>query len=304
MKKSVLILIATALIALLPSCQKTDEDVSKDVSAVSEPTAIVSDGESSAIEENSKTEDKEQHEYVKNDFDYTVVEDEYGQKFIEKYNGSDPYIIVPNYLRGPGTVVGIYPDAFEGCDFIKGIKLENGFRFVGVRGDIDRIGFSEELWCSHGFCGCTSVEELELSIGIKYLAPVTGTNIEELTIPANIHLLSWGTFQSNKKLKKVVFLGTDTKIDLDCFGDCDALEELELPIGLTSLPRGAISSCTSLKKLRLPDGFCSEPMWLPIGCTYYVVEGTAAHKTMLEYNNTEGYTHLNVVVLRLVEVTE
>lgn len=309
MKKTVLILIVSALIALLPSCQKTEEDVSKDVSAVSEPVAIVSDDESSEIEDSSEVEEsdnKEQHEYVKNQFDYTFVKDEFGHKFIEKYNGSDPYIIVPNSLIGGEEIYGIYPDAFEGCDFIKGIKLEGGFRSVGVRGDLDKISYSEELFGCGGFCGCTSVEELEFLGTVKYIAPIVDTNIEELIIPAYTHLLSWGTFQSNKKLKKVVFLGTDTDIDLFCFSGCDALEELELPIGLTGLPRGAITNCTALKKLRLPDGFCSEPMWLPTGCTYYVVEGTRAHKTMLEYNSRDpkDYMHLNVVVLRLVEVTE
>lgn len=118
-----------------------------------------------------------------------------------------------------------------------------------------------------------------------------------MTIPKNVISLGWGSFGTNKSLKKVVFENPDYELDIDEFLGCDALEELILPANLTALPRGAITWCKALKTLYLPDGYNYEPMFLPSGCTFYVKKDSTAHQTLVEYNNRDGYDVLNFEVI-------
>lgn len=331
MKKAISILIGAALIALLPSCNQTENDVSSptDISSpvesvpseMSDTSEVISSGESTAEEssaEESSAEEvstavKPQHNYVCNLSDFTYERDKYGDWFILKYNGHDEYVEVPGFIKteewGNQHVGGIHPDAFAGCDFIKGIKLDVGISSFGLSVNYSRDEHTNdpEKDMRDGFCSCTSLEELILpERGLRYCGYIMGTNITELIIPEGpLGGPGWGWLSNNKKLKRVVYEGSNFRIDLDELSGCSALEEVILPSNCEWVPRGAINyDITTLKELFLPDNYSYTPMFLPKNVVYYVMEGSKAEKTLKEYNADDMFDPVQYKVLRLVVVEE
>lgn len=341
MKKTIAILIGAALIALLPACNQTEYDVSSptDISSpvesvpseMSDTSEVISSGESipeevssdeSTAEESSAEESsaeevsnavKPQHNYVCNLSDFTYERDKYGDWFILKYIGHDEYVEVPGFIKteegSNEHVEGIHPDAFAGCDFIKGIKLDVGIRSFGrsVNYSRDEHNPDPEGDNRGGFCGCTSIEELFLpEYGLRVCGYITGTNLTELIIPEGpVCGAGWGSFAENKKLKRVVYEGSSYSLDLYELSGCSALEEVILPSNCKWVPRDAIDyDITTLKELFLPDNYDYTPMFLPKNVVYYVMEGSKAEKTLKEYNADDSNYPVNYKVLRLVVVEE
>lgn len=346
MKKTIAILIGVALIALLPACNQTEYDVSSptDISSpvesvpseMSDTSEVISSGESipeevssdeSTAEESSAEESsaeevstavKPQHNYVCNLSDFTYERDKYGDWFILKYNGHDEYVEVPGFIktegeddggRGKQHVEGIHPDAFAGCDFIKGIKLDIGIRSFGISANYSRDEYipDPDRDIRDGFCSCTSIEELILpERGLRYCGYICGTNITELIIPEGpLGGPGWGWLSNNKKLKRVVYEGSNFNLDLHELSGCIALEEVILPSNCEWVPRGAINyDITTLKELFLPDNYSYTPMFLPKNVVYYVMEGSKAEKTLKEYNADDMFDPVQYKVLRLVVVEE
>ncbi len=60
--------------------------------------------------------------YTERECDYSFLKNDDGEFYIDKYNGNDEYVIIPpKYLSD--DIKEVSPDAFEGCDFIRGIKV-------------------------------------------------------------------------------------------------------------------------------------------------------------------------------------
>ena len=85
---------------------------------------------------------------------------------------------------------------------------------------------------------------------------------DSVIIPNTVTEIEGGSFDcwcwasiANCGPKKVIF-ETGIKLDKingDAFSDCDALESIEIPDGVTSIGKSAFAECRKLKEIKLPD---------------------------------------------------
>lgn len=81
---------------------------------------------------------------------------------------------------------------------------------------------------------------------------VKGIDEPHVVIPEGVIGIGFDAFARSKQLVTVQFPQTLTHIEEFAFIMCSALEELDLPDGITALPM-AFESCSALKRVRLPQ---------------------------------------------------
>lgn len=242
-KKSTAILLAILMAAMLTACAH-DNDVS-DVPESRTESSAESSAEESMIEESSEPEVKQ---YVENIADYTVETDENGELMITKYNGHDPYIIIPSEYDGK-PITTVYCTTLLDCDFIKGIKVSEGITWV----DKDEVYVESDKIVEFGFCGCKTYEELTLPSTLEHIGSLEHSeNLKEIVIPDGVEGLELGAFYGCASLERVVLPQSMTTISGNCFTSCTSLTELVLPEKLEAIAKAAFSG-TAITEFRLPD---------------------------------------------------
>lgn len=142
-----------------------------------------------------------------------------------------------------GTVTEVEFSAFNGETTLRSIILPEGITYIGSNAfnnsSLEAITLPESL------------EEIDQYAFSK-------TNLTEIVIPANVELLGSSTFQGASSpispLKKVVFEGNKIHtIDIGTFQDCQSLQEVQLPEGLTTIKYNAFQRCYALEEITIPD---------------------------------------------------
>lgn len=142
-----------------------------------------------------------------------------------------------------GTVTEVESSAFNGETTLRSIILPEGITYIGSNAfnnsSLEAITLPESL------------EEIDQYAFSK-------TNLTEIVIPANVELLGSSTFQGASSpispLKKVVFEGNKIQtIDRCTFQDCQNLQEIKLPEGLTTIKYNAFQRCYALEEITIPD---------------------------------------------------
>lgn len=142
-----------------------------------------------------------------------------------------------------GTVTEVEFSAFNGETTLRSIILPEGVTYIGSNAfnnsSLESITLPESL------------EEIDQYAFSK-------TNLTEIVIPANVELLGSSAFQGASSpispLKKVVFEGNKIHtIDIGTFQDCQSLQEVQLPEGLTTIKYNAFMRCYALEEITIPD---------------------------------------------------
>lgn len=142
-----------------------------------------------------------------------------------------------------GTVTEVEFSAFNGETTLRSIILPEGVTYIGSNAfnnsSLESITLPESL------------EEIDQYAFSK-------TNLTEIVIPANVELLGSSAFQGASSpispLKKVVFEGNKIHtIDIGTFQDCQSLQEVQLPEGLTTIKYNAFQRCYALEEITIPD---------------------------------------------------
>lgn len=244
MKKTVAILLAVLAATMFVSCTNDGNDIS-DVQSQAESKVESSEPAESSAEEISEPAALD---YVENIADYTVEADENGELMITKYNGSDPYIIIPAEYDGK-PITTVYCTALLDCDFIKGIRVSEGI----IEVDRDEYTLESEQIVEYGFCGCTSYEELTLPSTLKSLGTLMHSkNLRELVIPDGVTALELYAIAGCDALEKVVMSKNITSVPADCFASCGNLTEIVLPEKLEGIAKAAFAG-TAITEFHLPD---------------------------------------------------
>lgn len=133
--------------------------------------------------------------------------------------------------------------AFNGETTLRSIILPEGITYIGSNAfnnsSLEAITLPESL------------EEIDQYAFSK-------TNLTEIVIPANVELLGSSAFQGASSpispLKKVVFEGNKIHtIESNTFQDCQNLQEVQLPEGLTTIKYNAFQRCYALEEITIPD---------------------------------------------------
>ena len=142
-----------------------------------------------------------------------------------------------------GTVTQVESSAFNGETTLRSIILPEGITYIGSNAfnnsSLEAITLPESL------------EEIDQYAFSK-------TNLTEIVIPANVELLGSSAFQGASSpispLKKVVFEGNKIHtIESNTFQDCQNLQEVQLPEGLTTIKYNAFQRCYALEEITIPD---------------------------------------------------
>lgn len=142
-----------------------------------------------------------------------------------------------------GTVTEVESSAFNGETTLRSIILPEGITYIGSNAfnnsSLEAITLPESL------------EEIDQYAFSK-------TNLTEIVIPANVELLGSSAFQGASSpispLKKVVFEGNKIHtIESNTFQDCQNLQEVQLPEGLTTIKYNAFQRCYALEEITIPD---------------------------------------------------
>lgn len=142
-----------------------------------------------------------------------------------------------------GTVTEVESSAFNGETTLRSIILPEGITYIGSNAfnnsSLEAITLPESL------------EEIDQYAFSK-------TNLTEIVIPANVELLGSSAFQGESSpvspLKKVVFEGNKIlSIESNTFQDCQNLQEVKLPEGLTTIKINAFLRCYALEEITIPD---------------------------------------------------
>ena len=142
----------------------------------------------------------------------------------------NPYAIIPSIEEG----------CFAGCMRLQNINLPTSVTSIGARA-FDR-------------CHLTKIT---LPASVTSIGEMSFSNVRLTTIhlPASLTSIGSAAFQYDYALSSVDFSPTAiiTSIPSACFGDCHALQEIDLPASITSIHDRAFSHCLRLAIINLPE---------------------------------------------------
>ncbi len=127
----------------------------------------------------------------------------------------------------PDTVTGISDNAFYGCSSLKSIEIPNSVTFIG----------------DYAFSGCSNLK-YNIKDGLKYLGNIDN----EYLYLAGVQDQSIITATINENCK---FIGSEA------FKDCNSLESITIPNGVTRIDSNSFENCSSLKNITIPNSVVS-----------------------------------------------
>ena len=149
-------------------------------------------------------------------------------------------------LSIPNSVIYIDYYAFEGCTFLKDLRIEDGET---------PLEFTNHLYdCSLKYC---PLESLYLGRNLKYSYTSGGSgSIDTSRIP----------FANKQKLISVTISDSVTNIMNYAFYGCSSLTYIEIPNSVTSIRQGAFYNCSGLTSVTIGSSVTSIEQYAFAGC--------------------------------------
>ncbi len=201
-------------------------------------------------------------------------------------------------LEGVGTFSA---SAFKGCTSLKAVEVPS--TTVNMNKDV--------------FANCTSLTKFTIADGATYLGAtvIAGCPVTEVVIPSSVTTTTSAfvghadlekvtangksinnyTFQKCAKLSDVT-LNNTLLVGSNAFEGCTALEEINLPVSLTSLGASAFKGCTALTSLDIPANITTIPASVCAGCTA-LTKATYGNVTAINANAFDGCNALESALI-------
>lgn len=121
---------------------------------------------------------------------------------------------------------------------------------------LDVSGVTNTEFADEAFKGCYNLQQLVLPAGLQqvgYMMVAECKNLQSIAIPASVTEIDQSAFENCRSMVSVEFLGDAlTRIGNWAFYNCHALENIEIPAGVTEIGAGAFYGCTYLNNLSMP----------------------------------------------------
>ena len=179
----------------------------------------------------------------------------------------------------PGTLESIEEEAFSGCSELKEVKMNSGLNTLGKRAfyqcnNLAKVEFPNTLHTIGGyaFADCTGLQEINLPESLERIESYAFqecTGLEKVVFPSSVRSLSGRSFYNCKNLKNIEYpvnwketpdrdynrtdYGDGNDYYTSPFEGCESLTEIEIPKGVTTVPKHAFQNCKKLKKVILPE---------------------------------------------------
>lgn len=136
----------------------------------------------------------------------------------------------------PDTVKEIGGSAFDGCNKLQNINLEN----VGILGDF-------------AFNRCPSLLAADLSalLSAGASAFLGADSLETAILGENLQSISSSMFEGCSSLKQIVLTDGISSVEPSAFKNCTALEAIEIGSGVVRFAGNALNGCKSLKEINV-----------------------------------------------------
>jgi len=96
-------------------------------------------------------------------------------------------------------------------------------------------------------------------VTVVYSRPFSGTDFEELVLPASVREIREGAFRGCKQLRRIELPEGLLQVGPRAFFDCERLTDVTLPSTVTEIGDGAFGRCSSIERLSLPPGLPDIP---------------------------------------------
>lgn len=173
-------------------------------------------------------------------------------------------------LEIPDTVTSIGSYAFAGSTSLKTVTIKNAnvgqYGFQGCTAleeipDVFKTGYpwNTTSYSSNMFSGCTSIEEVDITIGTAGTGSSVFqgcTGLKSITLrKGNVNSFVVGSSYAKgcTSLETVNLPNEVTEIASNAFEDCSSLSTINMPTSLTKIGGSAFKDCTSLKAVVLPN---------------------------------------------------
>lgn len=132
--------------------------------------------------------------------------------------------------------------SFENCSNLKSITIPDNVTYIG----------------RYNFNRCTAMKTINISASSKLetidFDAFEFSGITEIHLPESVKKIGSFAFEYCAQLTRVTLPKSNPEFTMDnnVFRFCSALEEINLPNSLTSIPTGTFNGCSSLKNITLP----------------------------------------------------
>lgn len=158
-------------------------------------------------------------------------------------------------------------EAFNGCNSLIDVNIPN---------TVNKIE-------NYVFSNCTSLKSIEIPDSVKILGDDNTyssniffecKNLENVTLPRNIHVLNKGFFKNCESLKSITIPNSVYTIGDAAFLGCKSLTNIVIPNSVKEIGSGAFSDCTNLKDIKMSKNILS--------LSYSIFDNTYCYKGKLD----------------------
>lgn len=157
---------------------------------------------------------------------------------IEKYNGSETNVYIPDKIDGL-TVYRIDRYAFQNNFILKSIRFPSSLKEIG----------------GSSFNNCTSLSSVTFPYGLERIeagAFSYCTSLTEISLPDTVKFIESSIFEHCLSLKSAKLAGSFSEMK-STFAYCTSLENVTIPDSVKIISGSCFRACKDIKEIRLPE---------------------------------------------------
>lgn len=157
---------------------------------------------------------------------------------IEKYNGSETNVYIPDKIDGL-TVYRIDRYAFQNNFILKSIRFPSSLKEIG----------------GSSFNNCTSLSSVTFPYGLERIeagAFSYCTSLTEISLPDTVKFIESSIFEHCLSLKSAKLAGSFSEMN-STFAYCTSLENVTIPDSVKIISGSCFRACKDIKEIRLPE---------------------------------------------------